>query len=114
MYNLKIERKAIKFLEKLDISVRRDIDKKIRVLEENPFPKDKKHILASSGASLLCELSYQKWRLYYTIENCFVVIENIEYDGTVNIIEGYNNHKSGKGYPNQRKDISRLKKIFRK
>ena len=114
MYRLKIEKRVIKFLKKLDFSIRKDIDKKIRVLEEDPFPRDKKHILASSGASLLCELSHQKWRIYYTIENCFVVIEDIEYDGTVSIIEGYNNHKSGKGYPNQRKDIQRLKKNFRK
>lgn len=103
MYRLKIEKRAVRFLEKLDISVRREIDKKIKSLEENPYPSNKNHILASSGASLLCEMSYRKWRLYYTVENCFVVIEDIEYEGTVGILEGYSNHKSGKGYPNQKR-----------
>lgn len=112
MYKLKIEKRAAKFLEKVDASARRDIDRKIEALAENPFPQNKKHILASSGASLLCELSYKKWRLYYTIENCFVVIEDIEYDGTVSILEGHGNHKSGTGYHNQRNNIGKLKKGF--
>ena len=114
MYKLKIEKRVLRFLEKLDFSVRKEVDRKIRLLGESPYPRDKRHILASSGVSLLCELGYKKWRFYYTIENCFVIIEDIEYCGTVKILEGYGNHKSGKGYPNQKKDIRRLKKIFKK
>ena len=62
---------------------------------------------------MLCELSVEKLRVYYTIENQFVVIEEIEYAGVVTILDGKHNHKSGdKHYPNQQKDIKKMKKDF--
>lgn len=79
------------------------------------MPRKKKHILEMTGNSLLCEYPIDELRFYYTIENQFVVIENIEYGGKVEVLKGYSNHKSGdkKNNPNQRRDIKRLKKDFR-
>jgi hypothetical protein len=63
---------------------------------------------------MLCEGAVDKLRFYYTIENKFIVIEDIKYRGSVEILEGHSNHKSGnrKNWSNQRKDILRLKKWF--
>lgn len=122
MYKIKYEKKAKKFLKNLDFSMKNRIDNELEKLKFKPFPKNKKHILDTSQISLLCELSIDKLRIYYTIEDGFIVIEEIinkkikkiEYEGIVTLIEGQNNHKSGnkKNYPNQRRDIKRIKQWF--
>ena len=87
----------------------------IERLEDYPVPKKKKHILELAGNCMLCEQEIDKFRIYYTIENQFVVIEKVEYDGTVNVLKGFSNHKSGhKKYPNQQRDIKKMKKDFKK
>ncbi len=64
---------------------------------------------------MLCEYEIDKFRIYYTIENQFVVIENIKYLGQVDILKGFSNHKSGhKKYPNQQRDIKKMKKDFKR
>jgi hypothetical protein len=82
----------------------------------SPIPRKNQHILDRAGSSLLCEYSIEELRFYYTIENQFVVIENIEYKGIVEVLEGHANHKSGnkKNWPNQRKVINKLSKWFSK
>jgi len=114
MYKIKYEDNARKFIKKLDFSVKTRVIEKIKKLELDPFPRQKKHILETVGSSLLCELSIDKLRIYYTVEDRFIVIEDIEYGGIVTLIEGKNSHKSGnkQNNPNQRRDISKLKKWF--
>ncbi len=114
MYKIKYENKAKKFIKKLDFFIKNKVISKIKQLEIDPFPHQKKHIIETIGSSLLCELSIDKLRIYYTVEDRFIVIEEIEYKGIITLIEGRNNHKSGnkQNYPNQRRDISKLKKWF--
>lgn len=99
----------------MDGSLKEKVVKFIDTLENNPIPKKKKHILDLAGNCFLCEYPLNELRFYYTVENQFVVIENIEYDGVVEVLDGYSNHKSGnsKNYSNQRKDIFKLKKNFK-
>ena len=113
-YKVKISTSAKKFIKKLDNSYKKKISKMIDDLSSAPVPRKNKHILDRTGASLLCEYPIEELRFYYTIENQFVVIEDIEYSGIVDIIEGHSNHKSGnkKNNPNQRRDISKLKLWF--
>lgn len=116
VYKVKISNSAEKFISKLDGSYKKKIVNFIEYLENNPVPKNKKHILDVSGNSFLCEYSLDKLRFYYTIENLFIVIEDIEYDGEIEVLKGFSNHKSGnKNYPNQKRDIkSLLKKLKEK
>ncbi|MFT4326673.1 MAG: hypothetical protein ACMXYK_04180 [Candidatus Woesearchaeota archaeon] len=112
-YKIKLEKKAKKFIHKLDEQQKNLVTKSIDKLAEAPFPKNKSHILKLAGSSMLCELAIKKIRVYYTIENQFVVIEEIEYDGIVTILDGKHNHKTGNSsFPNQQKDIKKFKKEF--
>lgn len=112
-YKIKLEKKASKFIRKLDSQQKQLVTTSIDTLAESPFPKNKRHILELAGNSMLCELPVGTIRIYYTIENQFVVIEDIEYTGVVNILDGKLNHKSGsKNFPNQQRDIKKLKKKF--
>lgn len=115
-FKVKISSSAKKFISKLDGKYKSKIDKFITQLSKEPIPRKNNHILDRTGSSMLCEYSIDELRFYYTIENQFVVIEDIEYKGIVEVLEGHSNHKSGskKNFSNQRKDISRLKKWFKK
>jgi len=114
-YKVKISNSAQKFISKLDGRYKVKVSKFIEKLKRDPLPRNNKHILDTSGSSMLCEFSLEKLRFYYTIENQFIVIENIEYQGFVEVLEGHSNHKSGnkKNYPNQRNTIKRLVKWFK-
>ena len=114
MYKLKYEKKAEKFIKNLDFSIKKRVIKNIKSLQYYPYPRDKKHILETIGSTILCELSVDKLRVYYTVEDRFIVIEDIEYDGIISVLEGHSNHKSGskKNFSNQRRDIGRLKSWF--
>jgi mRNA-degrading endonuclease RelE of RelBE toxin-antitoxin system len=113
-FKVKVSISAKKFISKLDGSYKKKIDKFIKSLSESPIPRQNKHILDRTGSSMLCEFSVDELRFYYTIENQFVIIEDIEYKGIVEVLEGHSSHKSGnkKNFPNQRRDISKLKKWF--
>ena len=115
-YNVEVSDSARKFIKNVDGSLIKRVEKFISNLESNPIPKNRKHILETHGPSMLCEGSVDKLRFYYTIEDKFVVIEEIKYRGSVEVIEGHSNHKSGnkKNFPNQRRDISKLKEWFQK
>jgi len=114
-FKVKISTSAEKFISKVDGSLKSQIVIFIDFLESDPVPKKKKHILDTTSNCFLCEYPIDKLRFYYTIENQFVVIEDIEYDGKVEVLKGYSNHKSGdsQNYPNQRRDIAKLKKEFK-
>ena len=113
-YDVEVSDSAKKFIKNVDGSLIKRVDKFISSLETKPIPKDKKHILETHGPSMLCEGSVDKLRFYYTIEDKFVVIEDVKYRDYVEVIEYHSNHKSGnkKNFPNQRRDISRLKDWF--
>ena len=113
-YRVKFSKSAEKFISKIDGSLKERIPKMITFLENTPVPNNKKHILDTSGSSFLCEYPLEELRFYYTIENQFVVIEDVEYLGVVDILEGHSNHKSGssKNFSNQQKKIKDLKKKF--
>lgn len=115
-YDVEISDSARKFIKKLDGSMKKRVKKFIDSLEEKPIPKDKSHILEQNGPSMLCEGAVDKLRFYYTIEDKFVVVENIKYRGSVEVISGHSDHKSGnpQNYPNQRKYIAKLKDWFNK
>ena len=113
-YSVEVSDSAKKFIKSIDGSLIKRVKKFISNLETNPIPSDKKHILETHGPSMLCESSVDKLRFYYTIEDKFIVIEDIKYRGSVEIVEGYSNHKSGnkQNFPNQRRDINKLRKWF--
>jgi mRNA-degrading endonuclease RelE of RelBE toxin-antitoxin system len=117
MWKVIVEKKVIKFLEKLK---NKEINKRFNKivnerLKKTPYPKDKKYILNIKGDSYLCELVIDKFRFYYEIKQEIIVINEIEYLGKVRVLEGHTNQKSGnkQNYPNQRRTIQRLKKWFR-
>lgn len=114
-FKVKISSSAKKFISKLDGKYKLKINKFIKQLSSEPIPRKNNHILDRTGSSMLCEYSIEELRFYYTIENQFVVIEDIEYKGVVEVLEGHSNHKSGskKTWSNQRKDITRLRKWFK-
>jgi len=112
---LEIEEKVRKFIKKLDKNIQLRVNKVIFNLVKNPFPREGKHILDSKGNKLLCELSIDKLRFYYIIEEGRILINDVEYLGKIKINHGFTNHKSGnKNYPNQKRFILWLKKLFKK
>lgn len=115
-YFIVIEKHAEKFLDKLDFSIQKEFDRLIlEELAKNPLPLNKKHILDTKGNSLLCELDFKKWRVYYIYTNETILIAQISFDGIVRILDGYSNHKSGSNnWSNQKKIITKLKKEFKR
>ena len=114
-YHIQIEKKVQKFLKKLDKKIRDCSVQAIENLGTRPIPKNKKHILATKGDAMLCELGVDKIRFYYEIKYGIIFIEEVEYLGRVRVLEGKRNHKSGnKSFPNQKKFILTLLSWFKK
>ena len=115
-YRVVIHSKVDKFLSKLDKNSYELSLKKILKLQKEPIPKNKKHILATKGNAILCELQVDKLRLYYEVSHGIIWVNDIQYDGVVKVTKAYSNHKSGdnSSYPNQQKDIRKMKKEFEK
>jgi mRNA-degrading endonuclease RelE of RelBE toxin-antitoxin system len=115
-YRVVVEKKVDKFISKLDKEQNIRVLKKLVNLEDNPIPKDKKHIIDTKGAALLCEFTVDKLRFYYEISNGIIWINEVQFAGEVKVISGYANHKSGnkQNNPNQRRDIGFLRKLFGK
>ena len=123
MFKVKLSESVEKFIDNLDGSIKVRVRSYIDSLEVDPNPRSGKHIIDISGNVRLCEGSVDKLRFYYTIENEFVVIEeiiddeltNVEYEGIVKVTKAAKNHKSGnkQNNPNQRRDIAKLKKEFK-
>ena len=78
MYNVKVEKRVSKYLSKLGSK-----DREYFIDRFNKLKYDKKgyRLLDVSGRVELWELRCQSHRVYYTVENEFIVIENVEYDG---------------------------------
>jgi mRNA-degrading endonuclease RelE of RelBE toxin-antitoxin system len=114
-YNVRVKKKVEKFISKLDKKVQRRSVRAIENLVSFPIPENKKHILATKGNALLCELSVDKIRFYYEVKQGIIFIEDFKYVGVVEVLEGKRNHKSGnnQNYPNQQKFINSLLKWFK-
>jgi len=81
-----MKEEAYFFLERLDKSIREQIQKEIVSLKFNPIRKGK--FFFSFGGVVYFEkriFSGDGYRIYYTINDDSVVIASIEYEGTVNI-----------------------------
>ena len=115
-FHIEIKKKVYKFIKKLDKKNRELCYKKINSLGLKPFPKDKKHILDIRSDRMLCELAFDKIRIYYTLVQGKTIINEIEYLGKVEVKDASNSHKSGnkKNYSRQQKDIKEMKKDFKK
>ena len=60
-----------------------------------PIPRKKEHVLDVKDHKMLCELSVDKIRFYYQLEQTRIIIDKVEYDGRVVIEHGKSSHKSG-------------------
>jgi len=104
MYILKVSKEVTRKLKSLPNNERQSLKKQILELEINP--RIGKHI-DTDKKSELWELKFQSHRIYYTIENKFLVINNITYEGSV-AVNKFGNKNT------QKKDIKKLKKgLFR-
>lgn len=83
-YDVRISDNVLKFLEKLPEDMKEKILNRINELENNPR---RGRLLDKSGMVDLRELKYGSYRIYFTIENKFVVINGIEYEGIVEVSE---------------------------
>lgn len=83
-YNVRITDNVLKYLEKLSKDIKEKVLDRIDELEENP---KRGRLLDKSGMVDLRELKYGSFRIYFTIENKFVVINDIEYEGEVEVSE---------------------------
>ena len=65
---------------------------------------------------MLCELAFDKIRIYYILIQGKTIINDIEYLGKIKVEDASNSHKSGtkKNYLRQQKDINKMKKDFKK
>ena len=83
-------------------------------LKINPIPSNKKHIIDRKNNKYLCEFGIDKIRFLYIIEFEKVIIFGVEYEGNVKIFDVKYNYKSGnKNYPNQQRDLKKVKKDFK-
>jgi len=101
-YSVEVSEEAKAQIDKLDKSTGDRIYKKIRALGENP-EMGKPLVRSAKLGAMLWELRLfsPNIRIYYTIQKCEVVIEEVVYEGTVRV------HKIGdKG--SQRRDIGGL------
>jgi 1,2-phenylacetyl-CoA epoxidase catalytic subunit len=63
---------------------------------------------------MLCELTFNKIRIYYTLIQGKTIINEIEYLGKLEVKDASTSHKNGskKNYSKQQKDINKMKKDF--
>jgi len=102
-YKVKIEKQVFKYIRKLGKREEHYFKRRFDKLQE-----DKKgyRLLDVNKNIELWELRCSSHRVYYTVENEFIVIENIEYDGNIVV-------KSGGNKNSQSRDINYLKKKMR-
>jgi len=103
-YSVKIADNVMKKIEKLPIDRRKKILERLEVLKNNP---DIGKLLFRKSYFQLRELKISSHRIYFIIERGFIVINNIEYYGVVDV-ERFGNKNS------QDRDINFLKDKIRK
>jgi len=103
IYKVKIEKQVFKYINKLGRKEELSFKKRFDELQHN---KKGYRLLDVFKNIELWELRCSSHRVYYTVENGFIVIENIEYDGNINVDKAGNKNT-------QNKDIVFLKKKMR-
>lgn len=93
MYNVKTDKFVVKYLKKLG---KRDKEYIIDRINQLKYDKRGYRLLDVSGRVELWELRCQNHRIYYTVENQFIVIENIEYEGNINVERASNKNRQQK------------------
>ena len=93
MYNVKTDKFVVKYLKKLG---KRDKEYIIDRINQLKYDKRGYRLLDVSGRVELWELRCQNHRIYYTVENQFIVIENIEYEGNINVNRASNKNRQQK------------------
>jgi len=104
MFNVKVERRVSKYINKLGS---KEKDYFLNRFNELKYDKGGYRQLDRSGNVELWELRCQSHRVYYTVENQFIVIENIEYEGNILVCDTSNKNQ-------QQRKIDYLKKKFKK
>jgi mRNA-degrading endonuclease RelE of RelBE toxin-antitoxin system len=102
MYYVKIKDVVIKFLNRLPRDRKEKIWKKINLLGENPDIGD---YIDREKTKILMELKEGSHRIYYTIENEFVVINEISYEGQVNVDRAGNKNTQTRDIEYMRKNL---------
>ena len=102
MYKVKVEKRVSKYISKLGTNQRDYFVKRFTQLQTD---KQGYRLLDMSGKVELWELRCQSHRVYYTVENQYIVIENIEYKGSILVADASNKNQ-------QKRKIDYLKKKF--
>jgi len=102
-YKVKIEKQVFKYIKKLGNKEETYLKRRFNNLENS---KKGYRLLDVHKNIELWELRCSSHRVYYTVENGFIVIENIEYDGDINISHAGNKNT-------QKKDINKLKESIK-
>jgi len=101
LYKVKIEKHVSNYIRKLDN--KEYFLKRFKKLETN---KKGYRLLDTHKSIELWELRSKSHRVYYTVENGFIVINTIEYDGTISVCDAGNKNK-------QTRAINKLKTKIR-
>lgn len=104
MYNVKIARHVSKYIKRLGS---RERDYFIDRFNKLKYDKTGYRLLDRSGMVELWELRCQSHRVFYTVENQFIIIENIEYEGNISVEEASNKNQ-------QQRTINYLKNKYLK
>lgn len=104
MYKVKIEQDVVKYIKKLGQTQYLYFKKRFEKLEHN---KKGYRLLDVSGHIELWELRSLSHRVYYTVENNFIVIDSIEYEGNIAIVDASNKNA-------QQRTINKIKKSLTK
>lgn len=87
MFNVKVSKNVAKYINKLGS---KDKEYFIDRFNQLKYNKNGYRLLDISGRVELWELRCASHRVYYTVENQFIVIENIEYEGSISVDKGGN------------------------
>ena len=101
-YKLKVEKCVIRYLKKLGKSQSNYFTRKIDKLKEN---KKGYRLLDVYRNIELWELRCSSHRIYYTVENKFIIIENIEYEGNISVSKAGTKNRQIEIIKKMKKDI---------
>ena len=90
MYSVKVARHVSKYIEKLGS---KEKDYFINRFNELKYNKSGYRQLDRYKNIELWELRCSNHRVYYTVENQFIIIENIEYEGNINVQNAGNKNR---------------------
>ena len=104
VFHVVVDQKVLKFLGKLPANERRILSKKIDGLKKS---KRGYRQIGKIGEVEFWELRCSSHRIYYQVEENEIIIENILYDGQIQITDFSNKNQ-------QQRTINKMKKKIRK